>query len=515
MLRFFGKGVFSMELRKKIVALALTSVVVSAGASLVIQRSLLRRQGIEMTRENMRAILLSAENTRNSVAQMRNQRLFDEASLRSDAAAADENGRRRVLSTVPVVAAWNSIEQVSQKEGYQFRIAARNPRNSKNAPSPEDESILRQIENGSQEYFEVDSSRGQIVYARPIRLTPDCLTCHGSPTSSPTGNGRDILGYPMEGWRSGDLHGMFLLRSSMDRVDSVVSSGMRRVFLWLSLISLAIGYTVFLLGSRISTRLLESIQSLAAGSTEIKEASRQISENSQNLAQGATEQSASLQQTSDSSQHIRSVATQNADRAGLVAEEMGSVCKQIEDGARALREMESSMNEIKQSSDEIAKIIKIIDEIAFQTNILALNAAVEAARAGEAGAGFAVVADEVRNLAQRSAKAARDTAPLIEQASAKSRTGSAKVAQVSKVIHSVNEAIFKMKEMVEAVKVGSRQQADGIEEVSIAVGEITLVTQHSASSSEECAAASIQLTAQAEHLDRIAFDLRMVVGGTS
>ena len=176
----------------------------------------------------------------------------------------------------------------------------------------------------------------------------------------------------------------------------------------------------------------------------------------------------------------------------------------------ALSEMAISMEAIGESGGKIGKIIKVIDEIAFQTNILALNAAVEAARAGEAGAGFAVVADEVRSLAQRSAQAAKDTAPLIEESIAKSNTGTAKLEQVSVVIHGITESASKVKVLVDQVNQGSREQARGMERVSRAIKQMSEVTQSNAASSQESAAAGQQLAAQAESTDSIAQELRAV-----
>ncbi len=172
------------------------------------------------------------------------------------------------------------------------------------------------------------------------------------------------------------------------------------------------------------------------------------------------------------------------------------------------------MAEINSSSDKISKIIKVIDEIAFQTNILALNAAVEAARAGEAGMGFAVVADEVRNLAQRSAQAAKDTAGMIEESIAKSNEGSTKLQQVTEVIQAVTKSAVKVKTLVDEVNLGSQEQARGIEQIAKAVAQMDQVTQTTAASAEESASASEELSAQAEALNHIVHRLREMVGGS-
>jgi methyl-accepting chemotaxis protein/methyl-accepting chemotaxis protein-1 (serine sensor receptor) len=172
-----------------------------------------------------------------------------------------------------------------------------------------------------------------------------------------------------------------------------------------------------------------------------------------------------------------------------------------------------AMDDIKTSSDKVSKIIKVINEIAFQTNILALNAAVEAARAGEAGMGFAVVADEVRSLAQRCAQAAKDTADLIEESIAKSYDGKNKVDQVAVAIRAITEESAKVKTLVDEVSVGSTEQTRGIEQIAKALTQMEQVTQQSAANAEESAAAAEQLTAQASTLMEVVGQLHAMVGG--
>jgi methyl-accepting chemotaxis protein len=175
--------------------------------------------------------------------------------------------------------------------------------------------------------------------------------------------------------------------------------------------------------------------------------------------------------------------------------------------------MVASMKDITDSSSKISKIIKVIDEIAFQTNILALNAAVEAARAGEAGMGFAVVAEEVRNLAQRSAQAAKDTAALIEESIEKSTVGSRKLDLVAERIKAITANSNQVKTLVDEVNVGSTEQARGIEQIAQAITQMEQVTQKTAANAEESASASEELNAQSETLKDVVERLAAMVGG--
>jgi methyl-accepting chemotaxis protein len=175
--------------------------------------------------------------------------------------------------------------------------------------------------------------------------------------------------------------------------------------------------------------------------------------------------------------------------------------------------MSKAIMEIKKSSDETAKIIKVIDEIAFQTNLLALNAAVEAARAGEAGKGFAVVAEEVRNLAQRSAEAAKNTSALIEGSQKNADNGVHATEQLIGILNEVTGSIKKVSALVGEVSAATAEQAQGIDQINSAVAQMDQVTQQSASNAEESSAASEELSAQAQQMMQIVSDLNRLVSG--
>jgi methyl-accepting chemotaxis protein/methyl-accepting chemotaxis protein-1 (serine sensor receptor) len=256
-------------------------------------------------------------------------------------------------------------------------------------------------------------------------------------------------------------------------------------------------------------------EEMGDGARQVAAAAAQVSSSSQSLAQGASEQAASLEETSASSEEITSMTRKNSTNSNSAAQVMLKVDLQVKRGNERLGDMMTSMHEIDASSQRISRTIKVIDEIAFQTNILALNAAVEAARAGEAGMGFAVVADEVRNLAQRCAQAAKDTAALIEESITKTSDGSRKLNEVAEVFRGITENTVNVKTLVDEVSHGSQEQARGIEQISKSISEMEQLTQSVAANSEESAAASQQMSAQAESLRAIVDKLQSLVGSSA
>jgi methyl-accepting chemotaxis protein/methyl-accepting chemotaxis protein-1 (serine sensor receptor) len=243
-------------------------------------------------------------------------------------------------------------------------------------------------------------------------------------------------------------------------------------------------------------------------------AASQVASSSQSIADSSSKQAASIEETSSSTEEINSMARKNSENARNAAGLVAKSQEQFSKADRSLHEMVVAMGEIKSGSDKISKIIKVIDEIAFQTNILALNAAVEAARAGEAGMGFAVVADEVRNLAQRSAQAAKDTADLIQDSIQKSNGGEVKVDEVASSVHAAAGEFSRIKTLIDQINSGSQEQAKGTEQIGRLVSVMEQSTQNSAASAEESASISEELSAQSSSLMEMVQRLAVIVGSS-
>jgi len=282
----------------------------------------------------------------------------------------------------------------------------------------------------------------------------------------------------------------------------------------LTLLALAVGAGVFWVVRQANAALQSLAAHMAESAAHVANAAKQVSAASQSLAQGASQQAASLEETSASTEEIVSITRKNADHASEVAGLMQETEQSSTESNRTLDRMVEKMKEIGASSHKIARIIKVIDEIAFQTNILALNAAVEAARAGEAGLGFAVVADEVRNLAQRCAQAARDTAALIEESIATSSDGNVRLEQMAGAVRAMTQNAVRVKSLVDEVNLGSKEQARGMEQISRAVLQMEQVTQKTAASAQESASAGTELDGHATTLRDLVHDMREMVGAS-
>jgi methyl-accepting chemotaxis protein len=253
----------------------------------------------------------------------------------------------------------------------------------------------------------------------------------------------------------------------------------------------------------ISTAIIKMIDSLNSMFRDINQASEQvtlgagqISDASQHLAEGSTEQAATVEELSASIQDISEKTKQNAESADEASHMSVAVKQNAEKGADQMSQMTDAVSEINQASQDISKVIKVIDDIAFQTNILALNAAVEAARAGEAGKGFAVVADEVRNLASKSAAAAKETGVLIENSMKKAELGSTIAAETAESLAEIVEGINKSTDLIAEIAESSKQQSMAISQINDGIMQVSEVVQKNSATAEECAASAEELNAQ-------------------
>jgi methyl-accepting chemotaxis protein len=265
----------------------------------------------------------------------------------------------------------------------------------------------------------------------------------------------------------------------------------------------------------VSIPIESAVVSLNEGAQQVAAASSQLSASAQQLSQGSAEQASSIEETSSTLQESSSMLQQNNANTRQATQLSEQAAISADKGSGEMQEMLSSIREIKKSSDQISKIIKVIDDIAFQTNILALNAAIEAARAGEAGMGFAVVAEEVRNLAGRSAQAAKDTTQIIEANIELSGKGVSVAERVYAALNDITAQSKKVSELMEEIAAASQEQAQGVEQVNQAMTQMETITQQNAASAEESASAAEELNAQADSMRQIVQKLSKLANGAN
>jgi methyl-accepting chemotaxis protein len=505
-----------MKLGTKIILAALGAIAATAGVTLLVQRSVIRNQGIDLTKAAMRGAVVEAENVRASISALNQENAFDHERLMAEVKNAQDLRKTAIYGTIPVVAAWNSIAKLAESEKFDFRVPKFDPRNLENEPTPEEAQILKRFEaEPIEEYFTSDDGTGNMVYARPIRLTNDCLACHGDPANSPTKDGRDMLGFPMENWKEGEVHGAFVLKAKLDRVDNVVSAGLRQASVWILPLALVIGVAFYFLSRKmIITPLNRAMEGLRAGADQVNAAAAQVSSSAQLAATNASTQATTVSTADVAVTNLAQATTANGTDANRADTLATRAKEQADRGNDTVAQLTEVMTAVNSSASEVCKIIKVIEDIAFQTNLLALNAAVEAARAGEHGKGFAVVAEEVRALALRSAKAAGQTNELISVSVERAKQGAIVSDGVRKVLSAIGSDVREIAGLLQSISSAGGQQSSDVNQIQKAVTELDRISQENAAGAEETAAASEELTAMAVSLkDQLLGDLVSVIEG--
>jgi len=573
----------SLSLGVRIIGLTLTIITLIVVVNNLVFIDKYRQSANDSMVDKAAAFTAVADEAKNHTGDLQADKVFSTEQLLSELAeqrqAAEDKGetfdytQARIFKTIPVVAGWYAAQEAAAREDIDFQISsfdARNPENEPDATQGDPDFEARgpftanlltdleaQVESGGEETISrIDESTNTLHYMRAIKLTQDCMLCHGDPATSPTGDGKDVLGFTMEDWSVGDMHGAYHVMMPLSAVDADVQEATASVLLFV--VPMVIGAVIlfifalrYMFGKPVNnlidrikdiaqgegdltqrvdvssndeigqlgtwfngfvTKIHDVIAEVAGATSEVAAASTEIAASAEEIAAGASEQSQQITQVSSAveemSASVVEVARKSADAAnsanesGRIATDGGAVVNDTITGMRSINDAVSSsaasVQELGKRGEQIGEVITVINDIADQTNLLALNAAIEAARAGEHGRGFAVVADEVRKLADRTTKATEEIAGSIQ--AIQDETGL---------------AVQKMNAGTEEVTTGvakAEQAGDALKQIVASAQDVSSMVQSIAAAAEQQSAASEEVS---RNIEQIAAVTRQTSDGTN
>lgn len=468
-----------------------------------------------------------------------------------------------VLKQVPIVAAMKIGAMNADKDNYEFRIFSDNPRNEGNQASKDELEIFKKFEiNPSLKEQIIDNGESITVF-RTVRLNKKmgCLKCHGDPSEGPWGNGKDILGYHMENWKDGKLHGVFAIKTDLNKLSKVVSNKNTVSPAGILILSVIIGGIIAVIVAAMMIKnpikdLYKIATNLSESGDQVSSVATQISSSTEDLSHATTSQAASLQETSASIEEINSMVnnnTENAKQASRISEKSVGSAERGKDVINHMIKTIGDINtsnsgiaeQINETNKEIANIVtiineigaktKVINDIVFQTKLLSFNASVEAARAGEQGKGFSVVAEEVGNLAAMSGTAALEITKmldnsiksvedivknsqnkidrLVKEGKEKVEAGTRVAEECEGVFSEILTNISEVSKMVSEISNASQEQGQGVNEINKAISQLDQVTHQNTANAVQSASAVEVLSTQAKQMNSLVQALVQTIEG--
>ncbi len=529
-----------LSLGAKVILIVIVAFIVNFVINTVIVRHEIIHFTMQKLIERARGVSIVAENTLRYVDKLHAIGVIDDAKLEKLFKEARAKGipleKTSFYKSIPVVAGWTVAEERAKEAGYTFKVLKQHPRNPAHTPNAfENALITKAKEKNVNEIWALTPDGSKLYYMRMLRLSKSCLKCHGTVQDDVDHDGYDITGAKMEGWKEGEIHGAYVFIADMSKVYAEVNRiiaelvGFGTVILvvavlviWLFLrkvLSEPVGKIVEaleLLANRdlkvavdidredevgaIAKSINRTSEGLRNAMGDVKGAEEDISRSIEGLSSiaeevktGADEQFERVDQVAAASEEFSVTSKTVAESASSVREKAVEQSDKVSTGEEAIKKMTQKMREIAEavelsaktieklgrSSERIGEITKVINDIAGQTNLLALNAAIEAARAGEHGRGFAVVADEIRKLADRTQKATKEIADMVNEirqdsmdAVDKVREGVQKVEEGLKISDEVNEVLSAIVEAVEVITQMSLEITNATKEQEIASRDI-------------------------------------------
>lgn len=550
------------SIKNKLMIIGLGAPTVLALGIMALYFSQYKKQVIESYIDKARAVCMSAEATRGDMEEKWDAGLFKSEDLKSFVEAGQTD---KALMTVPIVAAWKTAEKNAKSGNYEFKTPKFSPRSIKNTPDVlESRALKYMVDEDVEEYYEIDSSINSIRYFRSIKLSANCMQCHGNPSDSEKywgrTDGKDVLGADMEGWKVGERHGAFEVIQSLDAADKAISSAMITAGTVVVGGLLAVIFAFMKVSNGIVNpikRASERMKKFAEGDlseriTDINQkdevgnlvesmnfTSEELSKSISELSDATGVLSASAEQLSANSSQMMGNVSQMDNKASSVADSANNVAETVNSTATNIEEMSATINEIAknctkasqvsndantkaieahevmmrlgQSAKEINNVVEVISNIADQTNLLALNATIEAASAGESGKGFAVVANEVKELASQSAKAAEQIASQIEKMQQDTTKAISSIEAITKVNEEVKQISDTIAVAVEEQSATTNEVAKLMSSVSASTTQITNEIQDVSANAKESTNGAKENTAQSNELSKLADQLKGIV----
>lgn len=543
----FGRGLSTKITICVAAALAISFIANSCYFSINI-----RKEAYDAVKTKARSVLLQAESARDYVASLRSGGAFNEAELKTAfdeklRGATDKNAAARettFLKTIPIIAAIKIAGEHAAESGFKFRVPKVQARNKANEPDAIELELLNKIEKEKlTELFMVDKANNVIRYLRPIKLTADCLLCHGIPADTPNKDGYDLLGVKAEGWKTGEQHGAFEILDDLGAIENGIRNKLLISFALtfgisvIALVALVWGIKIIIvrplraivddmhhvaegdLSAEIKTKRNDEIGELANSVNTAVENMRQtlsivlessckvatavgtVYGTSEKMAIGAEEVAIQAGSVATAGEEMAATSCDIANNCQLAAESSQAASEQANQGAEVIKNSITIMSRIADQvrvsaqtvaslgarSDQIGQIVGTIEDIADQTNLLALNAAIEAARAGEQGRGFAVVADEVRALAERTTRATREIGDMIKAIQKETRDA---VTAMNEGVNEVERGTEQATQSGEALE----RILDQISNLSMQVNQIATAAEEQTATTSEISSNMLRIT---------------------